>query len=315
MTQRYGFSTRIHGNWKLAVDSVCEWYHPPYVHGRFIDPDVAKAEKMVPPVDAYHYDLFRPHMLTSVPGPPIAAAARAGNARAQPRQDQRWVYKLFRAGLFGPDDVPDIGPPAGVPEQGRDRVVGQRPVLAVPEPLDPDLGPQLLHHLHVLARDGRLAHLRDRPVLRAAGERARTAGPGAGGGQHDRVRDAGRQHHRGHALGAEDPCAEHLPAQRPGAAHPAVPHGHPRHRGRATSPARTKESMTGNAAARGLLRTRTVRRRLGAGPPARSATPRGWTGRSTNWSSSTTPSPRTPRRRSPTSTGSTQRPARTTRPG
>ena len=55
MTQRYGFSTRINGNWKLAVDSVCEWYHPPYVHGRFIDPDVSKAEKMVPPVDAYHY--------------------------------------------------------------------------------------------------------------------------------------------------------------------------------------------------------------------------------------------------------------------
>jgi phenylpropionate dioxygenase-like ring-hydroxylating dioxygenase large terminal subunit len=109
MTQRYGFSTRIHGNWKLAVDSVCEWYHPPYVHGRFIDPDVAKAEKMVPPVDAYHYDLFRPHMLTSVPGPPPLPAREPGTAGAA-RQDQRWVYKLFRAGLFGPDDVPDVGP-------------------------------------------------------------------------------------------------------------------------------------------------------------------------------------------------------------
>src|SRR5262249_3218233 len=64
MTQRYGFSTRIHGNWKLAIDSVCEWYHPPYVHARFIDKDISKAEKMVPPVDAYHYDLFAPHMLT-----------------------------------------------------------------------------------------------------------------------------------------------------------------------------------------------------------------------------------------------------------
>jgi len=111
MTQRYGFSTRIKGNWKLAVDSVCEWYHPPYVHGRFIDPDVAKAEKMVPPVDAYHYELFRPHMLTSVPGPP-PLPPRGRERRARARQDQRWVYKLFRAGLFGPDDVPDIGPPA-----------------------------------------------------------------------------------------------------------------------------------------------------------------------------------------------------------
>ena len=81
MTQRYGFSTRIKGNWKLAVDSVCEWYHPPYVHGRFIDPDVAKAEQMVPPVDSYHYDLFPPHMLTSVPGPPQLPPREPGNAR------------------------------------------------------------------------------------------------------------------------------------------------------------------------------------------------------------------------------------------
>jgi phenylpropionate dioxygenase-like ring-hydroxylating dioxygenase large terminal subunit len=109
MTQHYGFATRIHGNWKLAVDSVCEWYHPPYVHGRFIDPDVSKAEQMVPPVDAYHYDLFAPHMLTSVPGPPPLPPREPGTAGAA-RQSQRWVYKLFRAGLFGVDDVPDIGP-------------------------------------------------------------------------------------------------------------------------------------------------------------------------------------------------------------
>ena len=112
MTQRYGFSTRIEGNWKLAIDSVCEWYHPPYVHARFIDKDISKAEKMVPPVDAYHYDLFPPHMLTSVPGPPPLPRREPGTA-GPARHDQRWVYRLFRAGLFGPDDVPDIGP---VPE-------------------------------------------------------------------------------------------------------------------------------------------------------------------------------------------------------
>jgi phenylpropionate dioxygenase-like ring-hydroxylating dioxygenase large terminal subunit len=109
MTQRYGFSTRVKGNWKLAIDTVCEWYHPPYVHGRFIDPDVAKAEKMVPPVDAYHYDLFAPHMLTSVPGPP-PLKPRAPQSLGEARQDQRWIFKLFRAGLFGVDDIPDIGP-------------------------------------------------------------------------------------------------------------------------------------------------------------------------------------------------------------
>ena len=108
MTQRYGFSTRIKGNWKLAVDSVCEWYHPAYVHRLFIHPETAKAEQMVPPVDAYHYDLFPPHQLTSVPGPPIIPPRQPGSAGA-PARNQRWIYKLFRAGLFGPDDVPDIG--------------------------------------------------------------------------------------------------------------------------------------------------------------------------------------------------------------
>jgi phenylpropionate dioxygenase-like ring-hydroxylating dioxygenase large terminal subunit len=118
MTQRYGFATRINGNWKLAVDSVCEWYHPPYVHARFIDPDIAKAEKMVPPVDSYHYDLFRPHMLTSVPGPPTLPPREFGTAGA-PRREERWIYKLFRAGLFGPDDVPDIGPQPEFLNKGR----------------------------------------------------------------------------------------------------------------------------------------------------------------------------------------------------
>jgi phenylpropionate dioxygenase-like ring-hydroxylating dioxygenase large terminal subunit len=109
MSERYGFATTINGNWKLAVDSVCEWYHPPYVHARFIDPDIAKAEKMVPPVDSYHYDLFRPHMLTSVPGPPPLKQRAPGSA-GPPVREQKWVYRLFRAGLFGPDDIPDIGP-------------------------------------------------------------------------------------------------------------------------------------------------------------------------------------------------------------
>ena len=109
MTQRYGYKARIKGNWKLAVDSVCEWYHPPYVHARFIDKDIAKAEKMVPPIDSYHYDLFTPHMLTSVPGPRQLPPREPGTA-GPPVHDQKWVYRLFRAGLFGPDDSPDIGP-------------------------------------------------------------------------------------------------------------------------------------------------------------------------------------------------------------
>ena len=154
MTQRYGFSTRIKGNWKLAVDSVCEWYHPAYVHRLFIHPEAAKAEQMVPPVDAYHYDLFPPHQLTSVPGPPSPSASPAGQASGRLPATQRWIYKLFRAGLFGPDDVPDIGELPKFLNKGECRLLGERPVLAFPEPLGADLGAQLLHHLHVLAGVG-----------------------------------------------------------------------------------------------------------------------------------------------------------------
>ena len=42
-----------------------------------------------------------------IPAPPLPA--REPGTAGPARQDQRWVYKLFRAGLFGPDDVPDIG--------------------------------------------------------------------------------------------------------------------------------------------------------------------------------------------------------------
>lgn len=109
MTQRFGYKTRVKGNWKLSIDTILEWYHPPYVHGRFINPDVAKAEKMVPPPDAYYYDLFTSHMLNSVPGPkPLPPRAPGGLGPAQ--RDQKWIYKLFRAGLFGPDDIPELGP-------------------------------------------------------------------------------------------------------------------------------------------------------------------------------------------------------------
>jgi phenylpropionate dioxygenase-like ring-hydroxylating dioxygenase large terminal subunit len=108
LRQAYGFECRIRGNWKIGMDALLEWYHPAYVHGRFIHSDVARAEKLVPPADAYHYDLFGRHMLTSVPGPPVLPP-REGPA-GPAKRDQNWVYKLFRAGLFGPDDVPDIGP-------------------------------------------------------------------------------------------------------------------------------------------------------------------------------------------------------------
>lgn len=109
MTEHYGYKTKVKGNWKLSIDTILEWYHPPYVHGRFIDRDVSKAEKLVPPPDSYYYDLFTSHMLNSVPGPPQLPPRKPGELGPAQR-NQRWIYKLLRAGLFGPDDVQDIGP-------------------------------------------------------------------------------------------------------------------------------------------------------------------------------------------------------------
>lgn len=123
LTQHHGFRTRIRGNWKLSIDALLEWYHPAYVHGRFIHTDVAKAEKLVPPVESYYYDIFRPHMLTSVPGPPRLPPREPGSL-GPAKRDQNWVYKLFRAGLFGPDDVPDLGPMPEALNKGRIRSWG-----------------------------------------------------------------------------------------------------------------------------------------------------------------------------------------------
>jgi phenylpropionate dioxygenase-like ring-hydroxylating dioxygenase large terminal subunit len=109
LTEHYSFSTRVKGNWKLACDTICEWYHPAYVHQKFLDTDVSKAETLVPPPDSYHYELFHPHMLTSVPGPPPLKPRDPGHWGPAQR-DQNWVYRVFRAGLFGPDDIPDLGP-------------------------------------------------------------------------------------------------------------------------------------------------------------------------------------------------------------
>ena len=241
MTQRYGFSTRIKGNWKLAVDSVCEWYHPPYVHGRFIDPDVAKAEKMVPPVDAYHYELFRPHMLTSVPGPPPLPPRAPGTA-GPARQDQRWVYKLFRAGLFGPDDVPDIGPPAVFLNRGEIASWGNDQYW-----LFPNISIQIWARGYYITYtywpetvDSHIYEI-DTYFVPPANATERLAQELVVDSTIEFAMQDVNTIEATHS-GPDNSGADHLPSQRSGVAHPAVPHGDPRHRGRL--PVRRGEAVT-----------------------------------------------------------------------
>ncbi len=98
----------MRGNWKLSANTIQEWYHPAYVHQTFLGISAEQAEQMVPPIDAYHYDFFDRHFVNSVPGPPPLRPRAPGDIGPAER-NMRWVYKLFRAGLFGPDDIPDIG--------------------------------------------------------------------------------------------------------------------------------------------------------------------------------------------------------------
>ena len=232
MTQHYGFSTQIKGNWKLAVDSVCEWYHPPYVHGRFIDPDVSKAEKMVPPVDSYHYDLFRPHMLTSVPGPPTAAAARAGNARASRARISDGSTSCSGPGFSAPTTCPTSARCRSFLNRGDIASWGNDqfwvfPNISIqiwarnyyitytywPETVDTHIYEIDLYFVPPANAHERLAQ---ELVVDSTIEFA--------------MQDVNTIEATHSAL--EDPGAEHVPPQRPGAAHPAVPHGHPRHRRR-----------------------------------------------------------------------------------
>ena len=197
-----------------------EWYHPAYVHGRFIDPDVSKAEKMVPPVDAYHYDLFRPHMLTSVPGPPPLPPREPGTARSRRHATSGWVYRLFRAGLFGPDDFPTSarcptpstrarsGPGAttssGCSPTSRIQVWARNYYITYqywPEAVDS----------HSYELDIYFPEPANAPAA---------AGPGARRRQHHRVRDAGLQHRRGDPLGVCHPRQQVFHLSRPGADDP-----------------------------------------------------------------------------------------------
>ena len=260
MTQRYGFSTRVNGNWKMACNTIQEWYHPPYVHQAFIHSDVREAEKLVPPIDSYHYDFFDKHFITSVPGPPPLRPREKG-AIGEARREMIWVYKLFRGGLFGPDDVADIGPMPEFLNPGELRSWSNDQFWILPNASLQIWARELLHHLHVLAGVGRVAHLRHRHLLRAAGERDPAPRPGAGRQQRDRGRDAGRQHRRSDVLRGEDRRPEGVPPERPGADDPQLPPHDRRRRRRLPRRARRRNAGQRRHERTGHERTRNERER------------------------------------------------------
>ena len=113
MTQRYGFSTRIKGNWKLAVDSVCEWpalrTRPVHRPGRGQGREDGSAGRRIPlrAVPSPHADIRT--------GPATATAAGAGNGGPGPPGPAVGLQALPRR-AFRPRRRPRHRAASGVPE-------------------------------------------------------------------------------------------------------------------------------------------------------------------------------------------------------
>ena len=306
MTQRYGFSTRIHGNWKLAVDSRVRVV-PPAVRPRRASstPTWRRPRRWCRRSTRTTTTCSVPTCSRRCPGPPPLPPREGGAGDAV--QDMRWVYKLFRAGLFGPDDVPDIGPLPEFLNKGEIASWGNDqfwlfPNLSIqiwarnyyitytywPEAVDSHIYEIDLYFVPPANAHERLAQ---ELVVDCTIEFA--------------MQDVNTIEATHSALATRRPAA--VPAQRPGAADPPVPHRDPRHRRRARGGQRRGgEAMTTAtaASARRIRRPRAVRRRLGPAHPGRALRRRGCRRPSTSSSSSTTPSRPAPRKRSTTSTAS-----------
>ena len=215
---------------------------PAYVHGRFIDPDVAKAEKMVPPVDAYHYDVFRPHMLTSVPGPPPLPPREPGTrGRAEP----------------GPAVGLQAVPGRAVRPRRRAR---HRAAARVPEQ-----GPTSRRGATTSSGCSRTSRSRSGPATTTSPTRTgpsrstRTSTRSTSTSCRRRTRTSVSPRSWWSTARSSSPCRTSTPSrrrtprlttraqnavppQRPGAAHPPVPHRHPRHRRGARGEAGETES-------------------------------------------------------------------------
>jgi phenylpropionate dioxygenase-like ring-hydroxylating dioxygenase large terminal subunit len=117
MTQTYVLESEINANWKVLMDAFQEIYHLPYLHATLNnaggDPEttVDRIPVMMP-----YFAAFERHRLSTSGGP-------NANQRAM---GKRPIDALFRAGFFGPDYTPDVGPlgdgvnPGGLEKWGID---------------------------------------------------------------------------------------------------------------------------------------------------------------------------------------------------
>jgi len=111
MTERFHYRAEVGSNWKLYIDAFQEFYHAPVLHARQRPgPIGAIAQEMG--FEALHYALDGPHRVVTTTG------QRPGSL---PDDALKPSEIVFRSGLFGPWDEPELGElPGGLNPGGAD---------------------------------------------------------------------------------------------------------------------------------------------------------------------------------------------------
>ena len=105
LTERFYYRAEVKSNWKLYMDAFQEFYHAPVLHQKQTPPDWSSAA-LSAGFEAPSYSIDGPHRLVSTAG--IRPWELPDNMRKP-------MEAITRSGLFGPWEVPDLGPmPPGV---------------------------------------------------------------------------------------------------------------------------------------------------------------------------------------------------------
>ena len=270
MTQRYGFSTRIHGQLeargRLGVRVV-----PPAVRARPVHRPGRRRRprRWCRRSTRTTTTSSRP---TSSPRCRARRRCRRGSRARPARPDATSGGSTSCSGpaCSVPTTSPTSAPLPGLPEQGRASSRGATTSSGCSRTSRSRSGPGTTTSPTRTGPKSVDSHIYEIDLYFVPpANAARAPGPGAGGRQHDRVRDAGREHDRGDALGAGDPARRRSSTSATRSCSSATSTRSSATPSPPTRPARRRGGVmtTTHDAARGLRRARAVGRGLGQAHP------------------------------------------------